>query len=72
MIDQTRSGLNLMMMTIYKKFPHTLEMVTSDSWNYKYPKGAAFALVTKKIVLATSKKVDDAYGDRNLICSQND
>ena len=57
---------------ILKNSPHTLEMVTSDSWNYNYPREkAAFALdyIKENKFWPPVRRVDDAYGDRNLICS---
>ena len=57
---------------LLKNSPHTLEMVTSDSWNYKYSrKKAAFALdyISENKFWPPVRRVDDAYGDRNLICS---
>ncbi len=52
--------------------PHTLKMVTSTNWNYNYSREKASF---PKSYLKTNKfwpsvrRVDEAYGDRNLICS---
>lgn len=57
---------------VLKNAPHTLEMVTSDSWEYAYSrKEAAFPLpyVRENKFWPAVRRVDDAYGDRNLICS---
>jgi glycine dehydrogenase len=57
---------------VLKNAPHTLEMVTSDSWVYPYSrKEAAFPLpyVGENKFWPSVRRVDDAYGDRNLICS---
>ena len=55
-----------------KNSPHTLKMLTSSEWNYEYSReDASFP----KVYLKTNKfwpsvrRVDEAYGDRNLICS---
>ncbi len=55
-----------------KNSPHTLKMLTSSEWNYQYSReDASFP----KVYLKTNKfwpsvrRVDEAYGDRNLICS---
>ena len=52
--------------------PHTLEMITSSQWNFKYSReDASFPkdyLKTNKF-WPSVRRVDDAYGDRNLICS---
>ena len=57
---------------ILKNSPHTLKMVTADKWNFGYSRSqAAYPLdFTKENKFwASVRRVDDAYGDRNLICS---
>ena len=57
---------------LLKNSPHTLEMVTSDKWNFEYSRTqAAYPLDFTKDnkFWASVRRVDDAYGDRNLICS---
>ena len=57
---------------LLKNSPHTLEMVTSNDWNYKYSREkAAFALtyIKENKFWPPVRRVNDAYGDRNLICS---
>ena len=52
--------------------PHTLEMLTSDNWNFSYSRQeAAFPLpyVAENKFWPSVRRVDDAYGDRNLICT---
>ena len=52
--------------------PHTQEMLTSDVWDLPYTrKQAAFPLdyIAENKFWPTVRRVDDAYGDRNLICS---
>jgi len=52
--------------------PHTQEMLTADEWNLPYSrKKAAFPLdyIAENKFWPTVRRVDDAYGDRNLICS---
>ena len=52
--------------------PHTLKMLTSTDWPYSYSReDASFPksyLKTNKF-WASVRRVDEAYGDRNLICS---
>jgi glycine dehydrogenase len=52
--------------------PHTYRMVTSDEWDYPYSRQkAAFpvkGLYEDKYWPAVTR-IDDAYGDRNLMCS---
>ena len=55
-----------------KNSPHTLEMFTNDSWPFKYSrKKAAFPLdfVKENKFWPRVRRVDEAFGDRNLICS---
>ena len=57
-----------------KNAPHTLEMVTSDNWEFPYSREmAAFPLsyIKETKFWPSVRRVDDAYGDRNLICSCN-
>ncbi|RKN79592.1 aminomethyl-transferring glycine dehydrogenase [Ulvibacterium marinum] len=57
---------------VLKNAPHTLEMVTSDDWNYPYSRQkAAFPLpyVSGNKFWPSVRRVDDAFGDRNLICT---
>ena len=57
-----------------KNSPHTQEMLTADEWNYPYTRQqAAFPLpyVKENKFWPSVRRVDDAYGDRNLICSCN-
>ncbi|UMB60551.1 aminomethyl-transferring glycine dehydrogenase [Lutibacter sp. A80] len=55
-----------------KNSPHTQEMLTADEWNYPYTRQhAAFPLpyVKENKFWPSVRRVDDAFGDRNLICS---
>ena len=57
-----------------KNAPHTQEMLTSDDWDFPYSrKQAAFPLayIAENKFWPTVRRVDDAYGDRNLNCSCN-
>ena len=59
---------------LLKNAPHTLQMITSDKWDYPYTRQkAAFPLefVSKNKFWPTVRRVDEAYGDRNLVCSCN-
>ena len=55
-----------------KNSPHTLKMLTSSKWNFEYSReNASFPkdyLETNKF-WPSVRRVDEAYGDRNLICS---
>lgn len=57
-----------------KNAPHTQEMLTSDDWTLPYSrKQAAFPLeyIADNKFWPTVRRVDDAFGDRNLNCSCN-
>ncbi len=57
---------------ILKNAPHTLAMVTADHWDLPYSrKQAAYPLdyVQENKVWPAVRRVDDAYGDRNLVCA---
>ncbi len=57
---------------VLKNAPHTQEMLTSDEWDFPYSrKEAAFPLpyLYQNKFWATVRRVDDAYGDRNLMCT---
>lgn len=57
---------------VLKNAPHTLEMLTSDNWDLPYSRQkAAYPLpyLTDNKFWPSVRRVDDAYGDRNLICS---
>lgn len=68
-IDETHIGDED---NVLKNAPHTLEMITSDTWNYPYSrKKAAFPLsfVSENKFWPTIRRTDEAFGDRNLICT---
>jgi len=55
-----------------KNSPHTLEMITSDTWEFPYSRQhAAFPLpyIMENKFWPSVRRVDDTYGDRNLICT---
>ena len=53
------------------KSPHTIETLTQENWNYPYSRQIALANLSEK----TNKyfppvgRIDNVYGDRNLVCS---
>ena len=57
---------------ILRNAPHTLAMVTANDWNFPYTREqAAFPLeyIAENKFWPTVRRVDEAYGDRNLVCS---
>ncbi|WP_329804630.1 aminomethyl-transferring glycine dehydrogenase [Flavobacterium facile] len=57
---------------ILKNAPHTLAMVTANEWVFPYSReNAAYPLeyIAENKFWPTVRRVDEAYGDRNLVCS---
>ena len=57
---------------LLKNAPHTLNQCSNDEWNFNYSrKDAAFPLewVRDNKLWPSVRRIDQAYGDRNLICS---
>ena len=57
---------------VLKNAPHTADMITADEWSYPYERSkAAFPLpyVRQNKFWPASSRIDNAYGDRNLVCS---
>ena len=60
--------------SVLKNAPHTQAMITTDDWTYTYSRQeAAFPLdyVSDNKFWPPVRRVDDAYGDRHLVCSCN-
>jgi glycine dehydrogenase len=58
--------------SVLKNAPHTMELSVSDDWNFKYSRQkAVYPLdwVKNNKFWPSVSRVNDAYGDRNLICS---
>lgn len=57
---------------VLKNAPHTLAMLTAETWEFPYSREkAAYPLeyVAENKFWPSVRRVDDAYGDRNLVCS---
>ncbi len=57
---------------VLKNAPHTAEDVVNDNWNHKYSRRkAVFPLdyVLENKFWPSTGRINNAYGDRNLICS---
>jgi glycine dehydrogenase len=71
-IAEIESGISEADNNVVVNAPHTAQMVISDAWNKPYPREkAAFPLswVRDNKFWPSVGKVDNAYGDRNLVCS---
>jgi glycine dehydrogenase len=57
---------------VLKNAPHTVEVVTADQWNKPYSRQkAAYPLpyIRSAKFWPSVSRIDNAYGDRNLVCS---
>lgn len=57
---------------VLKNAPHTVSLLTADDWDLPYSREkAAFPLsfVAENKFWPAVRRVDDAYGDRNLVCT---
>ena len=54
---------------VIKRAPHTMSVVCSDTWDRPYTRQqAAFPIPVSDKYWPTVSKIDDAFGDRNLVC----
>lgn len=73
-IREIESGVADVKDNVLKNSPHTAYSVVSDGWNHPYPreKAAYPAEWTRSSKFWPSVgRIDNAYGDRNLVCSCN-
>ncbi len=71
-IKEIENGQTEKTNNLIKNAPHTVAMVIEDEWNYSYSrKKAAFpdATIKSSKYWPPVTKIDDAFGDRNLICT---
>lgn len=71
-IDEIAEGKYDTANNVLKNAPHTQEVVISDSWDRPYSREkAAYPLdwVRDNKFFASVSRVDEAYGDRNLVCT---
>jgi glycine dehydrogenase len=71
-IEQVELGLADREDNALKNAPHTAEMVTADEWTHPYPRSqAAYPAPWTRVhkFWPPVRRVDNAYGDRNLVCA---
>jgi len=72
-IDAIASGEADVEDNVLNNAPHTLHEISADEWSHKYSRSAAAYplpyLYGSKKFWPTTTRVDNAYGDRNLICT---
>lgn len=60
---------------VLKNAPHTADSVTADEWNHSYSRQKAaypVAYLRKNKFWPSVGRINNAYGDRNLVCTCND
>lgn len=71
-IDEVKDGRSSREDNVLRNSPHTVLSVTSDEWTHSYSRNkAAFPLkwVTENKFWPSVGRIDDGYGDRNLVCT---
>lgn len=71
-IEEVRTGKADREDNVLKNAPHTATAVISDNWNHAYPREkAAYPLswIAENKFWPTVGRVDNGYGDRNLVCT---
>ncbi len=71
-IDEVAAGTADKVVNVIMKAPHTALMVSADEWTLPYSRQkAAYPVASLKEdkYWPTVTRIDDAYGDRNLMCS---
>lgn len=71
-IDAIARGTEDAELNVLKQAPHTLQMVVSDDWSMPYSRQkAAYPVdgIIENKVWPAVRRVNDAYGDRNLVCA---
>ncbi len=71
-IAEIENGVFSKTENVLKNAPHTAEVTVSDVWEYPYSRQkAAFPLpyIKNQKFWPSVSRIDDSYGDRNLVCS---
>ncbi|MFI7127040.1 aminomethyl-transferring glycine dehydrogenase [Nonomuraea sp. NPDC050153] len=71
-IDKVASGAYDRVDNPLRNAPHTAESVSADEWTHPYPRSeAAYPLASLRDgkYWVPVRRIDQAYGDRNLVCS---
>jgi glycine dehydrogenase len=71
-IKEIENGVHSFEDNVLKNSPHTIKVLTADKWEKTYSrKKAGFPLpfTLEKKFWAAVGRIDNAYGDRNLVCA---
>ena len=73
-ISEIENNIELNNNNVISNAPHTLKELIADNWNYPYSKEKAsfpYKTLTNIKFWSSVSRINNAYGDRNLICSCN-
>ena len=71
-IEEVKEGIADPYDNVLHNAPHTLNVITANDWNHPYSrKKAAYPLpwITPQKFWASIGRIDNTYGDRNLVCA---
>ncbi|PLX13215.1 MAG: glycine dehydrogenase (aminomethyl-transferring) [Marinilabiliales bacterium] len=71
-IEEVKNGQADKENNVLKNAPHTAELVISDNWDKPYKREKAaypLAWIAENKFFPSVGRIDDAFGDRNLMCS---
>ena len=71
-IREIEDGESLTEVSVLRNAPHTAEVLLAEEWNFRYSRTkAAYPLpgISENKYWVPVSRIDDAHGDRNLICS---
>jgi len=71
-IDEVVDGRVKAEESVLRNAPHTMQLIVNDEWDFLYSREkAVYPLnwVRDRKFWPSVRRVDDAYGDRNLVCS---
>ncbi|MAO33316.1 MAG: glycine dehydrogenase (aminomethyl-transferring) [Flavobacteriales bacterium] len=71
-IEEVLNGSVKVEASVIKNAPHTMESVMDDAWSFSYSRKKAvfpLAFVKENKFWPAVSRINDAFGDRNLICS---
>ena len=71
-INEVLAGEVILEESVLKNAPHTLGLAVNDEWNFNYTRQKAFyplEWVRDRKFWPSVRRVNDAFGDRNFICS---
>ena len=71
-IDEILTGKVKVEESVLRNAPHTMRLLVNNHWSFNYTREkSAYPLewVKERKFFPSVRRVNDAYGDRNLICS---